>query len=104
LDYHNLLNLPPSAEVFKGSNGKLYKTVYYIAQVNHKIPIHKITPNGIRTETVSEEISNLMWGTMKDLIPKLPVWRQKLLRESERKIITCLNTNHYIKNSLPNEQ
>ncbi len=86
LDYLNLLNLAPSIEVFKGSNSKMYRTVYYISQVDHKIPIRKITHKGIRTETVSEEVSNLLWGTIEMLILKLPAWRKKLLVDSETKI------------------
>ncbi len=87
LDYLNLLNLPPSKEVFKGSNGKMYSTVYYIAQVDHKIPIRKMITTGIRTETVSEEISNLRWCTLEDALPILMPWRQKLLIDSAAKII-----------------
>jgi 8-oxo-dGTP pyrophosphatase MutT (NUDIX family) len=87
VDYLNLLNIPPSIETFKGSNGKMYSTVYYIARVNYKIPICKLKYHGqIRTETVSEEISNLMWGTFKDIFPKLPLWRQRLLVETDLKI------------------
>jgi len=86
LDYLNLLNIPPSTEVFKGSNGKMYSTVYYISQVDHKIPIRKIVVDGIRTETVSDEISNLRWCTLEEAMLLLPPWRQKLLLESESKI------------------
>jgi len=85
IDYLNLLNLPPSKEVFKGSNGKMYSTVYYIAQVDHKIPIRKMIVNGLRTETVSEEISNLRWCTLEDALPILMPWRQKLLMDSAAK-------------------
>ncbi len=91
IDYLNLLNLPPSKEVFKGSNGKMYSTVYYIAQVDHKIPIRKITVSGIRTETISEEISNLRWCTLDEALLLFPPWRQKLLIESDNKIHDYLN-------------
>lgn len=91
LDYLNLINLPPSIEVFKGSNGKMYSTVYYIAQVDHKIPIHKIATTGLRTETVSEEISNLRWCMLDDAVKLIPPWRQKLLNEAEAKIRDHLN-------------
>lgn len=88
IDYINLLSLPPSVEVFKGSNGKMYSTVYYIAQVNQMIPIKKIATTGIRKETISEEISNLRWCTIEQALPLLRPWRQKLLMDTELKIRT----------------
>ncbi len=90
IDYLNLLNLPPSKEVFKGSNGKMYSTVYYIAKVDRKIPIKKMLVNGLRTETVSEEISNLRWCTLEDALLMLAPWRQKLLIASAAKITAYL--------------
>jgi 8-oxo-dGTP pyrophosphatase MutT (NUDIX family) len=91
LDYLNLLNLPPSTEVFKGTNGRMYSTVYYIAQVDHKIPIQKITTQGLRSETVSEEISNLAWCTQGEALNLLPPWRQRLLVDTETKIMSYIS-------------
>jgi ADP-ribose pyrophosphatase YjhB (NUDIX family) len=86
IEYTNLLSLSPSREVFKGSNGKIYSTIYYIARIDTKLPIQKIKTNGIRTETVSEEVSNLKWCTLNDALLLLPTWNQKVLVESEIKI------------------
>ncbi len=87
IDYLNLLGLPPSKEVFKGSNGKMYSTVYYIAQVANQIPIRKMVVDGLRTETISAEISNLRWCTLEEAMAILPPWRQRLLIETQEKIL-----------------
>lgn len=94
IDYLNLLNMAPSTEIFKGSNGKTYSTVYYIAQANNRIPICKFETFGIRKETISEEISNLAWCTMKEAESLLPPWRYKLLVETEQKIRDQLYVNY----------
>jgi ADP-ribose pyrophosphatase YjhB (NUDIX family) len=86
IDYLNLQSIPPVIEVFKGSNGKMYSTVYYIAKVNQMLPIKKIKINGLRTETISEEIANLRWCTLdmtKDLLPR---HRYETLANSQDKI------------------
>ena len=93
IDYLNLLNLPASREIFRGTDGKMYSTIYYIAQINKKTPIKKLKINGIRTETISEEISNLKWCTLGESLLLLPTWRQKLLIETEIKIRKYLNDN-----------
>jgi len=86
IDYLNLLNLNPSQEIFKGSNGKMYSTIYYIAQTENKLPFNKIKLNGLRSETISEEISNLKWCTLEEAIEILPNWRKKLIFETDSKI------------------
>lgn len=91
IDYLNLLNIPASKEIFKGSDGKMYSTIYYIAQTDGKKPINKIKTRGIRTETISEEISNLKWCTLGESLILLPIWRQRLLVDAEIKIRNYLN-------------
>lgn len=94
LDFKNLSNLSPSKETFKGSNNKVYSTVYYIAQTQNSIPIKKINISygplepdpEIRQETISEEISNLKWVRLQDVKELFPSWRYKLLIEVENKI------------------
>ena len=96
LDHTNLMSLAPSTEVFKGSNGKMYSTVYYIAKVDHKIPIKKMPIQGLRTETISEEISNLRWCTIDDAVPLLKPWRKKVLLDSRSKIKTRINDKLWV--------
>lgn len=86
IDYLNLLNIIPSKEIFKGSNDKMYSTVYFIAQVDDLLSFEKIKVNGIRTETISEEISNLKWCSLEEAIDILPHWRKKFLIETNYKI------------------
>ncbi len=89
LDFKNLTTLPPSKETFKGSNNKIYSTVYYIAQTMDIIPIKKIAienENSIRKETISEEISNLKWVRLSDTKEIFPSWKYKLLIDTENRI------------------
>lgn len=86
IDHKNILNMPPAIELFKGSNGKMYSTFYYIARTNHKLPIRKMGLDGIRKETISEEIRDLKWVTLKEAKQKLPLWRQRLLETTEYRI------------------
>lgn len=88
IDYKNIMNIPPSIELFKGSNGKMYSTCYYISYLEHskKKPFNRIELDGIRKETVSEEIRALKWVTLDQSKSYLPKWRIKLLEETEKRI------------------
>lgn len=88
IDYKHILNMPPSTELFKGSNCKMYSTHYYIAYIdsNKRKPFNKIVLDGIRKETVSEEIRALKWVTLNESRDILPKWRVKLLEDTERRI------------------
>jgi predicted NUDIX family NTP pyrophosphohydrolase len=96
LDYKHIMNIPPSVEIFKGSNGKMYSTYYYIAYIDHrhKKPFNKIKLNGIRKETVSEEMNALKWVTSKESEKYLPKWRVKLLLDTEKRIKLYLRPSH----------
>ena len=88
LDYKYLKNTPCVKEVFKGTNGKMYGTSYYLAEVQQKPEIRKMATGGaIRSETVSEEISNLRWCRLAEAKELLPPWRYKLLKDVEEKIL-----------------
>jgi 8-oxo-dGTP pyrophosphatase MutT (NUDIX family) len=91
IDYLNLLNLAPIKETFKGSDDKIYSTVYYIAQIDKKVPIRKtLILNRIRKETISEEISNLKWCTIDQAINLIPSCRKDILFEAQFKILNYL--------------
>lgn len=80
INYLNLLNIAPIDEIFKGSNGKMYSTIYYIAAVAEEIPIIKRRLNDrIRTTTISDETSNLRWCTLEEAKNLLPEWRYEML-------------------------
>lgn len=88
IDYKSILNVPPSTELFKGSNGKMYSTQYYIAyqEYSKRKPFNKIVLDGIRKETVSEEIRALKWVKLEDSKKYLPRWRVKLLEDTDKRI------------------
>jgi len=95
IDYLNLINILPSREVFRGSNGKVYSTVYYIARVDKRLVTQKlVVNNGLRDNTVSEEISNLKWITLIEALKILPPWRQNLLLEVDTNIKNFLKKNN----------
>jgi len=91
IDHKNILNMPPAIELFKGSNGKMYSTFYYIAFTAMRLPIRRIVLDGIRKDSVSDEIRELKWVTLQESKTYLPVWRQKLLEETEKRIKKHLN-------------
>lgn len=84
LSYQNLLNISASTEIFKGSNNKIYSTVYYIAETKKRIPIKKMNVHG--RPTVSEEVSELAWCTVSEARKYLPEWRYKLLVDTDKRI------------------
>jgi 8-oxo-dGTP pyrophosphatase MutT (NUDIX family) len=86
IGYTELLNIPPVKELFLGSNGKPYSTLYYFAKVDYQLPISKFSINGIRKETVSEEISNLQWCTFEEALSRLNPIRQELLHTAVKRI------------------
>lgn len=76
----------PLVEVFEGSNGKCYKTVYYIAECASEIPVKYIDVDGIRKKSVSGEMADAQWLTLKDAKLKLNPRRQNILNELWLKI------------------
>ena len=80
----------PLIEVFKGTNGKIYKTVYFVAISTSKLDITYIPLDGswnpyytssIRQYTVSEEIGDLKWCNLGEAKCKLNIRRQNLLNK-----------------------
>jgi ADP-ribose pyrophosphatase YjhB (NUDIX family) len=54
-------------EYFRGSNGKNYGTIYYLAELNEKITPSKIkTPDAIRKETLSEEVQDIKYDNFEN--------------------------------------
>ena len=86
-----IVGMTPSTETFKGSNGKIYKTVYYIAKCDKTLVFKNIkTDSEIRPETISDEIGKLYWATLDESKQHLPIWRYKLLEKTEKKILINL--------------
>ena len=91
-DIH-LFTIKPFIEVFRGSNGKMYSTHYFVAYCGEPIEIKKISIDGVRTskETVSEEINDLKWENLQDTRKRLNSRRQKLLEEVHNIIISFMH-------------
>ena len=76
---HEILNAKPIADIYFGSNGKLYGTLYYVVYILGGIsPIEKMATKGIRLTTISDEVGELKWATEEGA---------KKILNSERKIV-----------------
>lgn len=84
LNYSHIMSIPPAVEIFKGSNDKMYRTVYYIAQVPEEILPPRIPVDGIRTDTISEEVYNLRWLNATQAEKVLPEYRAQLLFKMDK--------------------
>ena len=88
--FARIWNIKPFFESFKGSNGKIYNTYYYLVElaemkVSEKIP----TPHCIRKETLSDEARDLRWVTYEEACSLLNPRRQNILKRASH-IIRCL--------------
>jgi len=73
----------PYIETFRGSNGKIYSTYYYLASFPSMILPPKIeTPHCIRDHTISEEASNVQWFSYEDACGLLSAKRCEFLRNA----------------------
>lgn len=75
------------SEKFQGTNGRIYATHYFLAEVKDKISPDKIpTPNCIRTESISEEAREILWLSYTEGCKYLNPRRQLILLEALRNI------------------
>lgn len=69
-------------ETFRGTNYKLYKTVYFPAEVSDKLPIvYQRKEHGIRKSTISEEIGDLKWVTFEEAKEYLNPVKYQLIKK-----------------------
>jgi 8-oxo-dGTP pyrophosphatase MutT (NUDIX family) len=62
-----ILNKRPIVDIYMGSNKRLYGTMYYVAYIDHILPIKKVETQGeIRTEMISNETGDLRWVTLEN--------------------------------------
>ena len=81
------LNIYPSHtfyEKFKGTtNNKTYEVHYFLAELKSKyIPTRRLTPHCIRTDSISEEVSNLMYITEDEAKLYISKSRHRILQEA----------------------
>lgn len=86
------LTIPPYEELYTGSDGKPYRTVLYIAYIPY-IPYINIkkTPNNIRKTYISEEVSEIMWGTYGECLQKLDNHKREIIKNLNRKLLFTKN-------------
>ena len=58
----NVLNVPEYSEMYTGTDGKLYQSIYYLAYIDHQPNIElQLTPYNLRKFRVSDEMSSISW-------------------------------------------
>lgn len=78
-----LLNTKSLVEYFRGTDGKNYKTHYFIAEAAEEIhPARVATPHCIRKDTISEEARDVQWFSVDDALVRLPDKRKSILRKA----------------------
>jgi 8-oxo-dGTP pyrophosphatase MutT (NUDIX family) len=88
-----IIQKTPLIETFKGSNGKIYSTHYFIAEIAEPLtPLTYDTPHCIRKTTISEEASDIKWFTLEESTDYLNPQRQEILLEA-LEIIKSSNNN-----------
>lgn len=84
-------DIKPYQETYKGTDGKIYGTYYYLAESQYEMPIKKIKLHGsIREETVSEEAAEVVWVGFEEACRKLDIRKQLILR----KVISLIKSNY----------
>lgn len=94
-DNIKIVSYVPLIETYYGSNGKLYKTLYYTAQcdkiLNHE---YEYTNTSIRDkrEIVSDEVSEIKWMNIEDCIKILSSrpYRQRMLNMLNENILESI--------------
>lgn len=81
-DQHFTLKDDTYIEDFDGTNGKPYRTIFYVAEIDEiKTPPVVQTPKCIRKQTISEETDALEWLTLEQCLERLSDQRQDILRQ-----------------------
>lgn len=90
-DVIEVLDIKPYEELYTGTDGKLYRTVYYVAYIPYIPDIQrKVSINGIRKSYISEEVSEIGWYSYHDCLSKLDEHKKKILKSLNQ---TLLFTN-----------
>lgn len=76
-------------ENYRGTNRKMYRTVYFLAQTMEKFPIRYEQREGIlRSRTISEELGDLKWVTLEESIDYLGQRKYDLLKDAHDEVMT----------------
>lgn len=79
-----VLKIRPFEELYTGTDGRLYRSVYYIAYIPY-IPSVNIHNNcKLRGGYISEEVSDIIWCNYSDSICRLDAFKQNILKQLNR--------------------
>ena len=80
---YKIFNNRKFSERFKGSNGIFYSTLYFLCEIKSGclLPSPILTPNGIRKESISEEVNDMKWLSYEEASKFLNPQRQLMLLE-----------------------
>lgn len=91
-----LVQRKPLMETYRGTDSKLYKTVYWITIYNDSNPISpKFIPtyNNIRGYIISDEVSDIKWIDVKDKKRYLSIGKQNLIDDTINVLNKYYNIN-----------
>lgn len=84
-----ILDFPPLIENYTGTDGKHYQSIYFVGEAPDIITIkYRSLPGKIRTYTISEEISDLLWKNLSETKEKLTSAKIRLLEFLERYLLS----------------
>lgn len=82
-----VIDYDPYEEVYTGTDGKLYKTVYYLAYIPYIPDVKNKISNGIRKTYISEEISKMQWSNYGECVKKLDYAKQCILKKINNRLL-----------------
>lgn len=85
------LPVSPITETYRGSNGTLYQTIYYIYTTPTKIQPAYARTNSIRSETLSNDFTRFQWYDLKQLEKVLNSRRYNMIVSLEDQIKTLID-------------
>jgi 8-oxo-dGTP pyrophosphatase MutT (NUDIX family) len=87
-DVIQVLKIKPYEEYYTGTDGKLYRTVYYVAYIPYVPELkYKSSIENVRDTYVSEEVSQINWCTYKDSINRLDNHKKEILRDINKTLL-----------------
>ena len=87
-DLIQVLQINPYEELYTGTDGKLYRTVYYVAYIPYIPDIQrKISMDSIRRTYISEEVSQMKWLPYIAAMDKLDSHKRDILRDINRTLL-----------------
>ena len=84
-----LLNIDPYEENYTGTDGRLYKTIYYVAYISYIPELEeKKSCTVIERTYISEEISKIKWLPFNEILPMIDSMKQEILTNINKMLIS----------------